>query len=336
MQRIAEKNSNALLVSRVLAGRAFLVKTPVCVLYFAHLKRWLLTGNQGAVVYGWPRLGKTSATRWVLSAIQDVFGTLPFIEVPIRKQHLHNEGAFFQFLLKCCRHRHSRNGTVADKRDRLFEALMNRVRRSATRTVILFIDEAQLLDELEYQWLQNISNELDAAGGRLFCLLVGQHQLSGKRDGLIMDGFEQIVGRFMTEEWSFRGIISQTELERVLAAYDDSFYPKAQNGGKPFLSYFVPVASASGWHLAKLAPSLWDVYVSKWRELEEKGEPEIPMQYVISTIVSLLNTASISDGARLEIGKATIQKAVAECGFYSAMKQFLRARSLEKKKRREI
>lgn len=134
--------SNDLLVARVLAGRAFLVKTDGCVQYYSRLKRWLTSGNQGAVVFGRPRLGKTSATRWVLSMIQQAFGKVPFVEVPIRKQHLQNEGAFFQFLLKCCRHKHYNRGTVADKRDRFMEAMLSRARRSSIRMVIRVIQKA--------------------------------------------------------------------------------------------------------------------------------------------------------------------------------------------------
>ncbi len=324
--------SPALLTSRVLAGRAFLVKTPVCILYFAYLKRWLLTGNQGAVVYGWPRLGKTSGTRWVLSAIQEVFGTLPFVEVPIRKQHLHNEGAFFQYLLKCCRHRYYSKGSVTDKRDRFLEAMLNRARRSVTRTVILFIDEAHQLDELEYQWLQNISNELDAAGARLFCLLVGQHDLSSKRDSLILDGFEQIVGRFMTEEWSYRGLNSAEEIKVVLAAYQESFYPEKAKGGRPFLSYYVPIAFKSGWRLAPLATLLWEAYQATWKSLGgDASELEVPMQYLSSAIISLVNLLAEKDSTSLEVDIKTVNKAVGESGFRNAMLQLRRAQEHAKK-----
>lgn len=318
--------SPALLSSRVLAGRAFLVKTPVCILYFAYLKRWLLTGNLGAVVYGWPRLGKTSGTRWVLSAIQEVFGRLPFVEVPIRKQHLHNEGAFFQFLLKCCKHRYPGKGSVTDKRDRFLEAMLNRARRSETRTVILFIDEAHQLDELEYQWLQNISNELDAAGARLFCLLVGQHELSSKRDLLILEGFEQIVGRFMTEEWSYRGLNSAEEIKVVLAAYQDSFYPKKDSGGRPFLSYYIPSSIKNDWHLAPLAPMFWEAYQGVWKSLGgEADKLEVPMQYLTSTMIALVNQLSEKDSISLEVDIKTVGKAVSESGFRNAMLQLRRA-----------
>ena len=324
-RKISLLPSQNLLTSRILAGRAFLVKTPVCIEYFANLKRWLLTGNQGAVVYGWPRLGKTSGTRWVLSATQQIFGVLPFIEVPIRKQHQHNEGAFFQYLLKCCRHRFHDRGSVADKRDRLLEAMLNRARRSETRTVILFIDEAHQLNELEYQWIQNIGNEMDSVGVRMFCLLVGQHELSKKRDALILEGYEQIVGRFMTEEWSFRGLNSATEVESVLNAYDESYYPEESKGGKEFVSYYIPNAFANGWRLSSLSGYVWAAYREVWKGLGGNVDKlEVPMQYLSSTAISLLNSLAEIDCASLMVNPDVINKSVNESGFRNAMAQLLR------------
>ena len=141
-------------------------------------------------------------------------------------------------------------GTVADKRDRLFEALLGRARRSSIRMVILFIDEAHELEELHYQWLRNISNELDAAGYRLFCLLVGQQELATKRESLFVEGMEQIVSRFMTEIWTFSGLRKVADLQSVFNGFDLAVYPP--DNGRPFLDYFAPLAYAQGWKLEGL------------------------------------------------------------------------------------
>lgn len=282
-----------ILVARVLAGRAFLVKTPACIEFYKKLKSWFSMGIQGAIVYGRPRLGKTSGTRWVLGATQAVFGKVPYVEIPIRKQHLHNEGAFFQFMLKCCGHKYYNRGTVADKRDRLFEALLGRARRSSIRMVILFIDEAQELEELHYQWLRNISNELDAAGYRLFCLLVGQQELTKKRDSLLVEGMEQIVSRFMTEVLMFSGLRKVNELRSVLQGFDLAVYPP--DNGRPFLEYFVPLAYAHGWRLEGIVEQIWSEYESCWNGLSIEAPIEVGMQYVTSAVISILEFASTHD-----------------------------------------
>jgi type II secretory pathway predicted ATPase ExeA len=309
---------NNLLVARVLAGRAFLVKTDSGVQYYLRLKRWLATGNQGAVIYGRPRLGKTSATRWVLGMIQQTYGKVPFVEVPIRTQHLQNEGAFFQFLSKCCRHKHYKKGTVADKRDRLLESLLGRARRSSIRMVILFIDEAQDLEELHYQWLRNISNELDMAGCRLFCLLVGQPELADKRQSLLAEGLEQIVGRFMTESWGFSGLRNSLQLKEVLIGFDNAFYPKVD--GKPFVSYFIPQAFEHGFRLEGVSDQLWDEFQKRWNELLIDRPIEIGMQYVASAITILLNDASAHDRLDFSVDQTKIIKCIERSGFVDAMK----------------
>lgn len=304
------------LVARIIAGRAFLIKTPGCTQYYARLKRWISMGIQGAIVCGRPRLGKTSATRWALGALQLKFGKVPYVEVPIRKQHLAHEGAFFQFMLKCCRHKYYNRGSIADKRDRLFEALLGRARRSNIRMVILFIDEAHFLQELHYEWLQNIGNELDGAGCRLFCLLVGQQELEKKRDSLLAEGMEQIVSRFMTEVWMFSGLKNVSQLKSVLEAYDLACFPAVN--GRPFLEYFVPLAYAHGWRLESLADRIWTEYASWWNELGIKGPLEVGMQYVTTTVTGILNHVSAQDREDLIINVRTVKECVKQSGFSTA------------------
>ncbi len=313
---LPSENVNVL-VSRVIAGRAFLVQTAVCLDYYSRLTRWFEMGSQGAVVYGRPRLGKTSATRWVLGAVQQLFGKVPYVEIPIRKQHLHNEGAFFQFMLKCCRNKYYNRGTVADKRDRLLEALLNRARRSNIRMVILFLDEAHELEEIHYQWLRNISNEMDMAGYRLFCLLVGQQELVDKKYSLLVDGMEQIVSRFMTEAWMFSGLKSMKELKTVLSGYDVANYPADSN--RPFIDYFVPKAYANGWKLESLADVIWNEYESRWNALAIPGSVEVGMQYVTSTVIAVLNFVAKRDKAELLITPKDVKKCVDLSGFSDAM-----------------
>lgn len=305
------------LTARVLVGRAFLIKTPVCAKLYMHIERWLTCGMLGAVVYGRPRLGKTSAARWALSALSKVLVPVSWIEVPVRRQHLDNEGAFFQFLLQCTRSRYYNKGTVANKRDRFTEALATRARRSPIKTVILFFDEAQLLTELHYHWLINISNELEQRGLRLFCLLVGQHQLVSRKDTFIAEGLEEIVGRFMIEGWAFPGIQTFAEFEGCLKEYSGVVYP--EEGGQPFAAYYVPLAVDRGWQLESVAPPLWDQFLKKWSCAGREGNPIIPMHYFSSALINLLNRLSKIDDAALVIPEKMYVKAVAQSGYESSI-----------------
>jgi len=313
----------AKIIARTLAGRGLLVRTKSCVLYFAKVKQWLMTGNLGAIVYGRPRLGKTSATRWVIRVLPEKFGNIPFIEVPIRKQHLQNEGAFFQFLLKCCRAKYFNKGSVADKRDRFGEALLMRARRSSTRTVIVFIDEAQTLEVLQYEWLQNISNELDAIGYRVFFLLVGQHELDERRKTLILEGHEQIVARFMTEALSFSGLTSVEQLKDALRGYDEGMFPepkgKIVQDSKAFLAWFIPKAFGRGFRLENEGARLWSGYQNVWIELGIDDVLELPMHYVTSTVTNLLSLLSEIDSDNLIVDDKLIVNSIKASGFKNSV-----------------
>lgn len=314
------------LTTSILAGRAFLIKTAACIWLFTHLKRWLTTGILGAIVYGRPRLGKTSGCRWVLRTLTDTLGTIPWVEIPIRKSTRIDEGAFFQFLLVCCGHKLAHKGRVSDKRDRLHEALLRKARRSPTRTIILFIDEAQLLTEEQYYWLHNISNELDMQGCRVFFLLVGQHQLIHRKETFMLLGYEEIVGRFMTEDVSFPGVESLDQIQECLQGYDVTIYP--QDSGQYFPSLYVPLAYDAGWRLEHIAEPLWEQFKSSWVKAGRIGNPIIPMSYLSSSVTNLLNDLAKRDKPSLVVADEFISRAVFHSGFASAV-AVLRSRDMD-------
>lgn len=305
------------LTARVMIGKAFLIKTPACKKLYAHIERWLTCGMLGAVVYGRPRLGKTSAARWSLSVLRQLVAPVAWVEVPVRKQHLENEGAFFQYLLRCARNKWQNKGTVADKRDRFTEALITRALRSPIKTVILFFDEAQLLTELHYSWLINISNELEARGLRLFCLLVGQHQLITRKDTFIVEGLDEIVGRFMVDHWAFPGIESLADLTQCLIAYEEVIYP--EKNGAPFLAYYVPLALESGWSLKTTAETFWNAFTDVWSGAGRTDGVVIPMHYMSSALLIFLNQLCRIDTNALVVTETMVTAAVKRCGFAGAI-----------------
>jgi hypothetical protein len=304
----------AALTARVLLGRAFLIKTPVCEQMFATVQEWFTAGALGGLVLGYPRLGKTSATRWVLTALQKfVGGSLSWFEVPVRHEDVKTEGIFFQHMLRSVGHRLYKDGTTGDKRDRLSEFLIGRAKRSTTKTVILFFDEAQYLKEEKYKYLQNVSNELDQRGCRLFVLLVGQHQLTDRRNEFLESGRQEIVGRFMTQDMWFPGIGTLPELKQCLAGYDSAQFPEV--GGRPFSSYYIPQACEAGWKLEGLAKPMWEAFVQVWSDSGCKGTPTIAMHYVTSSVCMLMNSLVRADASNLDVGKAAVDKAVAKSGY---------------------
>ncbi|GBG14758.1 uncharacterized protein NMK_2359 [Novimethylophilus kurashikiensis] len=303
--------------TRLLAGRAFLVKTPPCSFYLKALTNWLITGSHGALVYGRPRLGKTSATRWVLRVLPELVGNVPNLEVPVRGQNIASERAFFQHLLRCARHRHAMTGTAGDKRDRLTEWLMARAIRSPVNTAVIFFDEAQLLQDCQYDWLLNMGNELDKAGCRLFCLLVGQSELAQTKAKFIDGGKEQIVGRFMVRELEFSGIRSEQELASCFKEFNYTIYP--METGTSFAANFIPKAIQSGFCLQELAPAFWSVFQEKWLSTGLGHDAAIPMHYINASLIGLLNSLVSHDRSELTVSHDLIAKSISASGYIESL-----------------
>lgn len=307
------------LSAKVLGGRAFLIKTPPSIQYFSHLTRWLTTGMLGALVYGRPRLGKTSATRWVLSAIKQTLGPVSCIEIPARSHALISEGGFFQHILTCSDQKLSKRGTNADRRDRVRHMLLTRARKSPIGAVIFFIDEAQLLLDVHFEWLMNISNELEADGYRLFCLLVGQHQLIARKEYFVHAGRAEIVGRFMTEDWAFPGITTQVDLRDCLKELDAAIYPARSD--TPFIANFLPQAYIAGWRTELLTERLWCVFSEIAQDCGlEGGNMIIPMHYFSTTLTNLLNALHPLDAREnIKVPEDILITSVERSGYRNAL-----------------
>ncbi len=304
---------------QVLAGRAFLIKTPPAETYLRELHGWLSSGALGAIVYGRPRLGKTSATRWVLGQMNMFIGRIPWIEIPLRDQRIATEREFFQFLLRCARHReYAKKGTAADRRDRLSEWIIARARRSSIGTFVFFVDEAQRLTQMHFQWLLNVSNELDAVGYRLFCIFVGQQTLKKKKAELLDDEQEQIVGRFMIHELAYVGIINDQQIAECLIQYDNTLYPADTD--QKFVSNYVPENFKSGFRLSALSGLVWSSFQTAWSEAGRSKTAEVPMHYLASTVICLLNDLSKKDFKTIVCGRREIDIAVAKSGYQDAVR----------------
>lgn len=314
---IETNTHRAQLTAKVLAGKAFRIKTPVCIQLFAHLHEWLSIGTMGAVVYGRPRLGKTMATRWVLGSLREVFGDrVPWIEVSVRREIVTSERAFFQNILLSLKHKYYNRGTAADRRDRTTEALLARACRSPIRTVILFFDEAQLLNEAHYYWILNASNELERTGHRLFSLFVGQHQLVHRRSTFLAEGLEEIIARFMTEDWQFPGLSSADDVRRCLVEYEFARYP--EKDGIPFVEHFVD--KAHNLSIADAAEPLWAGFSGLWSAAGYEGNAVVPMHYLSSTLCALLNDLGRDrHRSAFMISEETAKRAIVRSGYKRAL-----------------
>lgn len=302
------------LTSRVVAGRAFLVKTHPAERLLYDLQKWLLKGARGGCVVGAPTLGKTSAIRWALQALSHILGgRLPWFEIPIRGEDLPYKREFFQHCLRCCRHKLYRIGTGGDKRDRFTEFLVERSKGSIVNGVVLFLDEAQQLQDKHYEWLLNIGNEVDQLNGRVVFVLAGQKKLLTTRDKFIANDDMQFVKRFFSRVHSFSPLSSESELKYCFEQFGKTAYPRSSSLMFPQL--FVPSSWDAGFRPEDLAAKVW----AELSLISEKVRPDSPVQVSMASataaLMSILNDCADVNFSERTIAPKLIEAAVWDCGY---------------------
>src|SRR5581483_5242941 len=177
----------------------------------------------------------------------------------IQDYRLPTEATFFEDLLHGVGHAFTK-GKSSIKRSRLVEFLHEYAAQHHSR-LVLILDEAQKLHEMQYRWLVDVHNELDNRGVGVTWLLVGQEELAHQRDVFVMAKRMQIVGRFMVHQYTFTGLQSVEDFKQCLECYDDGELTEhPPHSGWSFTRYFFPAAFANGWRLASQAATLWEVF----------------------------------------------------------------------------
>jgi hypothetical protein len=246
--------------------------------------QWIASRLPGAIIFGRPRLGKTRAISYLINCLPQDFGeNTPIYHIRCRKYKNVNENFFFEDLLAAVGHSLFEKGKSNMKRTRLIRFLVERADISGNNRIIFFIDDAQRLVEIHYDWLMDLYNELDHYGITLTTILVGQKELVHQRSAFKSGEKFQIVGRFMSQEYQFRGIETLNDLRICLMGYDDYCeYPLNSNWS--FTKYFFSDSFIRGYRLQHSAEELYQVFVNLRREYGLPQMVEIPMQYVTLTI----------------------------------------------------
>lgn len=262
----------------------YLISTNEIDRMYQTVNKWIENRTPGAIIYGRPRLGKTRAISYLLNYLPQDFGeNTPMYHIRCRKYKNPNENFFFEDLLNAVGHSIITNGKSNMKRTRLLRFLVERADFAGNNKVIFFIDDAQRLVEINYDWLMDLYNDLDHYGITLTTILVGQKELVHQRSAFISGEKFQIVGRFMSQEYQFKGITSLNDLKICLMGYDDYCeYPSNSNWS--FTKYFLSDSFIRGYRLQHSAEELFQVFVNLRREYGLPQKVEIPMQYITLTI----------------------------------------------------
>lgn len=267
-----------------------------------NVKQWLIMASTGAIICSRPRVGKTVAIDYLAHKIDEMYdGGIPVIKWNITN-HAVTERNFYSSLLMAMGDPEPNKGTTA-------LVLKNRVLNVLTelacagnsdtmysedgmpglRRIVLFCDEAYLLDEKDFNWLMDLYNNLRHNKVYLTTFLVGTEELQALKAHFISLQKDQIIGRFMIDEHEFSGIRTKEEMALCLSVFDTEMRIPGIYGEKIIPSqYFFPEAYARGEGLySMLTDVFWDVF----QDMKEKGKipyDDIPMKYFIRSIMSTM------------------------------------------------
>ena len=296
--------------------KKYVVPTPSIDEFYERVRKCILYGTPGSMLFGHPRYGKTRAIRYVVNMLALEYPRIVTFSFLCRRSKAHSEAAFFSHLLHYAGHANPNGGTISQKRDRLMHRLLDRVEKSDENLLILFADEAQRCSVDEYEWLRDIYDELDGRGVRVLVFLVGQPDLLNQKNALRQGQHTHIVGRFMTHEVPFRGLMSADDAATCLAGYDVSCFPERTDW--TYTRFFLPEAYADGFRLVNQALPLWEAFLDAHEQAGFTFEMELPMKYFTQAVEIVLIQNAENDSAELRLSPELWRQAVIDSNYVSA------------------
>lgn len=303
-------------------GNYYLPTNAIIELY-AVVHRWISNRAPGGIVYGRPRLGKTRAISCLEVYLKNEFGeNLPIFRMYC-SHHKPNENRFYTDLLRDIGHSGYNIGKAEAKKDRLIKYFIERAESSGSHRIILFIDDAQMLYEQDYNWLMDIYNQLDRYGISMTVILVGQKELLHQKSAFISAGKMQIIGRFMVHEYKFSGVKNIADLTTCLSGYDEtSEFPT--NSGYSYTRYFFSDAYDEGHRFKKDVQMIFSKFQKLRKDAQIRGELEIPMQYITLSVDNCMknfgrNGKGVYWPSAMEWEESIISSGYVEAEIYNSM-----------------
>lgn len=299
--------------------KRYLIATPTIDLVTQRVVKQIRQRNPGAILYGYPRFGKTSSIRYVIHYLNETFPGAVCINFRCETHKSGSEDSFMIALLTAVGHKEPLAGKVSRKRHRLLEHICMLADRCAKDWIVFFADEAQKLQVIEYEWLRDLHDALELKGIRMITILVGQPQLLDQKSALRHSQNTQIVLRFMVTEIRFGGIASLEDVVTCLDAYDQSCYPP--DSGWSFTRFFYPRAYTAGLRLSKQANAVWKAFERAYKTAGMTAAIEIPMAYFARAVEHALSEHSGSDSDGFSFSPAIWDEAVKESNYVLACEE---------------
>ena len=300
---IIEMQKNTLIMNHINDG-LIIPTASINELWENNVKQWLLMASTGAIICSRPRVGKTVAIDYLANKIDEMYdGGIPVIKWNITNHAVTERNFYSSLLMAMGDPEPNRGATALVLKNRVLNVLteLATVGNSETmysedsmpglRRIVLFCDEAYLLDEKDFNWLMDLYNNLRHNKVYLTTFLVGTDELQALKAHFISLQKDRIIGRFMIDEHEFAGIRTKEEMALCLSVFDSEMKIPGIYGERIIPSqHFFPEAYDNGEGLySLLTDGLWDVF----QDVKEKSKipyEDIPMKYFIRSIMATMTT----------------------------------------------
>ena len=297
----------------------YIIPTPTIDALMLKVKRLVKMHTPGAVIFAYPRFGKTYGIRYVKNALQYDYPGVVCLSCGTEAKKTPSEDAFFTTLLEAAGHPAALTGSVTRKRRRLIERIAELVDASGHNWFVIFADEAQRLEVMEYEWLRDFHDCLERKGIRMITLLVGQPQLLNQKTAFRQSNHTQIILRFMIAEMRFDGLADPDSLATCLQGYDEAVYPPST--AWTYTRFFYPQAFDGGLRLVDQASAVWEAFLRAHRSSHINLAMEIPMQYFAHAVEIALETNMGQDASDFKFTPKMWDEAVKESLFVEALQE---------------
>lgn len=297
--------------------REYRIPTPTLDAFYLLIVRSLRFKIHGSIIYGRSRFGKSSGIDFLEQFLAKKDTTLPLIKLTCQRKKTPSESAFFSNMLSEACHAATSGGTPSALRIRLVNRLREIAERAKSNRIVLFVDDAQRLAQIEYEWLQEIHDTLARHRIALVSFLVGTPLLRGQKSMFQSQGEDQIVARFMVDELPFRGLLSAQDCATCLVAYDVTEDPP--KSGWSYTRFFLHKAFDSGLRLGDQGASAWDAFGDAHRQARLPGDVEIPMDYFTRAVEYILTEYVGQDNDKFRLNRLIWDEAVKYSGFTQAL-----------------
>jgi len=314
--------SSALTI-RHLTSIDYIIKTKAINDLEEKILQWLSRSVCGSIIYGRARIGKTRAMLHAANTIRDIYEDIIPVIIWDITDHAITEKNFYASLLMAMGVSHPNRGmTALILKERVLNELIILGNQGIFKKVIIMIDEAWKLSIKDFNWLMDLYNNLNHRDIQLICFLFGTRELKSLKNMLKNEGKDQIVGRFMVNEFQFYGMKDINELVLCLLNLDKEqiqFLDKKKDVS--LLDFYFPNASMEGKSFVSLANEYWNGF-TKIQSKYNFTKKDIPMKYFIDSFVILLTKYGALSHNRVAFpGKKELEDCIIESGYRESDEQ---------------